>query len=315
MLRHLSVRLGHSALVLVMLSVVTFALLHVAPGGPAILMGTNISPDEAARMRANLGLDQPLHVQYAKWAIAMLQGNFGRSFTDGRPVTELVAQRLPNTLLLSCTALALAIVIGISSGVAAALLRGSVLDRLVMFLAVTGESVPVFWLAILAILLFAVQLRVLPSSGMRTLGNSGSLLDLLQHLVLPAVVLSTLPMAQLARYSRSGLIGVLGQDYVRTARAKGLPGRQVVFRHALRSALIPLVTVVGLALPVLVSGAAITETIFGWPGMGRLAVDAALRRDYPLVMGVTITVAAAIIAINLAIDVLYLYLDPRLKLR
>ncbi|MBV8716879.1 MAG: ABC transporter permease [Chloroflexi bacterium] len=314
MLRYLSVRLGHSGLVLVMLSVVTFTLLHLAPGGPAILMGTDISPDEAARMRANLGLDQPLYVQYAKWASAMLQGNFGRSFTDGRPVTELVAQRLPNTLLLSGSALMLALVFGVSGGVAAALVRGSALDRLVMLFAVIGESVPVFWLAILTILLFAVQLHVLPSSGMRTLSSNESVWDLLQHLILPSLVLSTLPMAQLARYSRSGLIGVLGQDFVRTARAKGLPERLVLFRHALRSALIPLVTVVGLALPVLVSGAAITETIFGWPGMGRLAVDAALRRDYPLVMGVTITVAAAVIVINLAIDVVYLYLDPRVKL-
>jgi peptide/nickel transport system permease protein len=315
MVRYLSVRLGHSALVLVMLSMVTFTLLHLAPGGPAILMSPDISPEEAARMRANLGLDQPLQVQYLKWAATMVQGNFGRSFTDGRPVVEMIAQRLPNTLLLSGVALALALGIGVCGGVAAALVRGSALDKLIMFVAVIGESVPVFWLGILAILLFAVQLRVLPSSGMRTLGRDASLVDLLQHLVLPALVLSTLPMAQLARYSRSGLIGVLGQDFVRTARAKGLTGYQVVSRHALRSALIPLITVVGLALPVLVSGAAITETIFGWPGMGRLAVDGALRRDYPLVMGVTTAVAATVIVINLGVDLLYLYIDPRVKLR
>jgi peptide/nickel transport system permease protein len=313
-LRYLSVRILHSVLVIVVLSVVTFTLLHLAPGGPAILMGTDISPEEAARMRANLGLDQPLQVQYFKWVSTVVRGDFGRSFTDGRPVGELIGDRLPNTLLLSGAALGLALVVGISAGIGAALLRGTLLDRLIMFTAVIGESVPIFWLAILAVLVFAVQLRVLPSSGMQTLGSDTSLTDSLRHLLLPAFVLSTLHMAHLARYSRSGLLSVLGQDYVRTARAKGLKDYRVVFGHALRNALIPLVTVVGLSLPVLVSGAAITETIFGWPGMGRLAVDAALRRDYPLVMGVTTAVAVGVILVNLVVDMLYVVIDPRVRL-
>jgi peptide/nickel transport system permease protein len=313
-LRYLSVRILHSVLVVVVLSVVTFTLLHLAPGGPAILMGTDISPEEAARMRANLGLDQPLQVQYFKWVSTVVRGDFGRSFTDGRPVGELIGDRLPNTLLLSGAALGLALLVGISAGIGAALLRGTLLDRLIMFTAVIGESVPIFWLAILTVLVFAVQLRVLPSSGMRTLGGDTSLLDELRHLLLPAFVLSTLHMAHLARYSRSGLIAVLGQDYVRTARAKGLKHYRVVLGHALRNALIPLVTVVGLSLPVLVSGAAITETIFGWPGMGRLAVDAALRCDYPLVMGVTTAVAVGVILVNLVVDMLYVVIDPRVRL-
>jgi peptide/nickel transport system permease protein len=314
MIGYLSIRISHSVLVLALLSAVTFTLLHVAPGGPAILMSQDISPEEAARMRANLGLDQPIPIQFLKWAATIVRGDFGRSYTDGRPVAELIGDRLPNTLLLSGAALTLALIVGISAGVLAALRRGSFVDRLVMFVAVIGEAVPIFWLAILTILLFAVQLRILPSSGMRTLGVEPSPGDLARHLVLPTVVLSTLHMAYFARYSRSGLIGVLGQDFVRTARAKGLRARSVVIGHALRNAFIPLVTVVGLSLPVLISGAAIAETIFGWPGMGRLAVDAALRRDYPLVMGVTITVAAGVTIVNLFVDLVYVYLDPRVRL-
>lgn len=315
MLRYLAIRVAHSGVVLVLLSIVTFTLLHLAPGGPAILMGNDISPEEAARMRANLGLDQPLYTQYLHWVSAVARGDFGRSFTDGRPVSDLVLERLPNTLELSLAALTLAMVIGITAGAAAALMRGSPPDRMIMFVAVIGESIPVFWLGILAILVFAVQLRVLPSSGMGTLGEESSAGDALRHLILPAIVLSTLPMAHFARYTRSGLLGVLHAEFVRTARAKGLRNRRVVLDHAFRNALIPLVTVVGLSFPVLVSGAAITETIFGWPGMGRLAVDAALRRDYPLVMGVTCAVAIGVIAINLVVDTLYVYLDPRVRLR
>lgn len=315
MARYLSVRMSHSVVVLLLLSVVTFTLLHLAPGGPAILASQDVSPEEAARMRTNLGLDQPIPVQYVKWAMAIGTGDFGRSYTDGRPVLELIGDRLPNTLLLSGAALLLALVLGLGAGVVAALKRGSVIDKAVMLVAVIGESVPIFWLAILAILLFAVQLRVLPSSGMRTLGEETSALDLLRHLILPAIVLSTLHMAHFARYCRSGMLGVLRQDFVRTARAKGLPRRGVLLTHALRNALIPVVTVVGLSLPVLISGAAITESIFGWPGMGRLAVDGALRRDYPLVMGVTITVAVAVTVLNFLMDLVYVYLDPRVRLR
>lgn len=315
MLRYLAIRIVHSAVVVFLLSVVTFTLLHLAPGGPAILMGNDISPEEAARMRANLGLDQPLFVQYVHWLSAVVRGDFGRSFTDGRPIVELVLDRLPNTLLLSFVALVLAVVGGIGAGTVAALVRGSLADKLIMLIAVIGESIPIFWLAILAILVCAVQLRVLPSSGMGTLGEEGSVVDSARHLVLPAIVLSTLHMAHFARYTRSGLLGILDMEFVRTARAKGLGEYRVVLDHALRNALIPLVTVVGLSLPVLVSGAAITESIFGWPGMGRLAVDAALRRDYPLVMGVTCAIAIGVIAINLMVDTLYVYLDPRVRLR
>jgi peptide/nickel transport system permease protein len=315
MARYLSVRMLHSVLVLLLLSVVTFTLLHLAPGGPSILTSQDISPDEAARMRANLGLDQPIPVQYVKWAASMARGDFGRSYTDGRPVMDVIADRLPNTLLLSSAALLLALVVGLGAGTIAALKRGSLVDKAVMFVAVIGESVPIFWLAILAILLFAVQLRVLPSSGMATLGEESSPVDLLRHLILPAIVLSTLHMAHFGRYCRSGLLEMLRQDFVRTARAKGLHRGTVILGHALRNALIPLVTVIGLSLPVLISGAAITESIFGWPGMGRLAVDGALRRDYPLVMGVTITVAVAVTVLNFLVDVLYVYLDPRVRLR
>jgi peptide/nickel transport system permease protein len=314
MARYLLLRLLHSAVVLVVLSAVTYALMHFAPGGPSVLMSPDIGAEEAARMRANLGLDAPLHMQYLSWVSTVVRADFGRSFTDARPVRELIAERLPNTLLLSGAALLVALVLGVSGGIVSALKRGTIWDRLISFLSMIGVSIPLFWLAIIAILIFAVRLRVLPSSGMSTIGADWAFDDALRHLIMPASVLSTVFIAQFARYTRAEMISVLGLDYIRTARAKGLAGRTVVLRHALRNALIPLVTVIGLAVPVLVGGAAITETIFGWPGMGRLAVDAAFRRDYPVVMGVTVLFAVVVIVANLLVDVLYCYLDPRVKL-
>lgn len=300
-------------LVLVTVSVVTFALLHFAPGGPAVLMSADLSPEDAARMRENLGLDDPFHVRYVKWISAVMRGDFGVSLMGGRPVGELIGERLPNTLVLSAAALLIAVVFGLTGGAISALKRGSIWDHLIGLLTVIGISAPLFWLAIMVILLFAVRLRVLPSSGMGPVGEEQNLGTLLRHLILPSSVLATTFMARFARFTRSGLLEVLGKDYVRTARAKGLAERTVVMRHALRNALIPVVTIIGLALPVLFGGAAIAETIFGWPGMGRLAVDAAFQRDYPVVMGVTLMISAVVIVSNLVVDILYSYLDPRVK--
>lgn len=312
--RYVAVRLGHAVIVMVILSMVTFALLLAAPGGPSIMMSPDLSPLEAARMRENLGLNDPVYVQYARWVWTMVRGDFGISYTDSRAVTELIGERLPASLLLIGVALLEALILGVTAGVIAALKRGSIFDHALSLITALGVAVPTFWLAILCILVFAVQLRVLPSSGMRTIGADGGVPDVLWHLVLPSFVVSVTFMARFARFARSGLLEVLGRDYIRTARAKGLADRVVVVQHALRNALIPLVTVVGFAMPVLVGGTAIAETIFGWPGMGRLAVDAAFRRDYPVVMGVTMAVALVVVVSNLLVDLLYVYLDPRVKL-
>jgi peptide/nickel transport system permease protein len=314
MARYIVVRLGHSLVVLFILSMVTFGLLQAAPGGPSIMMSPDMSPVEAARIRENLGLNAPIHVQYVRWIWTIVRGDFGISFIDSRKVSELIGERLPNSLLLTGVALLEALIVGVTAGAIAALKRGSIYDHGLGLLTAFGIAVPNFWLAILAVLVFAVQLKVLPSSGMQTIGGEGGLGDLLWHLVLPSLVLSTTFMARFARFTRSGLLEVLGRDYVRTARAKGLGERAVLWRHAFRNALIPLVTVVGFALPVLVGGTAITEAIFGWPGMGRLAVTAAFQRDYPVVMGVTMAVGVVVVISNLLVDLLYLYLDPRVKL-
>jgi peptide/nickel transport system permease protein len=312
--RYVMVRLGHSLVVLFILSMVTFGLLQAAPGGPSIMTSPDMSPLDAARIRENLGLNDPIYVQYVRWISASIRGDFGISFIDSRAVSDLILERLPSSLLLTATALLEAIVFGVAAGVIAALKRGSIYDHALGLLTAIGVAVPTFWLAILGVLVFAVQLRVLPTSGMRTLGGEGGFMDVAWHLLLPSFVVSVTFMARFARFTRSGVLEVLGRDYVRTARAKGLVERVVIVRHALRNALIPVVTVIGFALPVLVGGTAIAETIFGWPGMGRLAVDAAFRRDYPVVMGVTMAVAVMVVFSNLLVDLLYLYLDPRVKL-
>ena len=304
-------RLVHALLVLFVVSVLTFALVNLAPGGPAIMttMETTVEQREAHRVR--LGLDRPLHVRLGKWLLATARGDFGRSFNDGRPVMEVIGERLPATLLLGGTALAVSLAAGIPAGVLSATHRYSAYDHSVTFLSFVGVSIPAFWLAIMLILLFSVELRWLPGSGMATIGAGFSLSDRALHLILPALVLATTALPQLLRFTRSAMLEVLSQDFVRTARAKGLPRRQVLYGHAFRNSLIPVVTIVGLLIPRLVGGAVITESIFGWPGMGQLAVASAIGRDFPLVMGVTVIVALAVILTNLGVDLAYGWLDPR----
>lgn len=306
-------RLVHALLVLFVVSVLTFALVNLAPGGPAIMttMETTVEQREAHRVR--LGLDRPLHVRLGKWLAATAQGDFGRSFNDGRPVLEVIGERLPATLLLGGAALAVSLAAGIPAGVLSATHRYSAYDHSVTFLSFIGVSIPAFWLAIMLILLFSVELRWLPGSGMATIGAGFALSDRALHLILPTLVLATTALPQLLRFTRSAMLEVLSQDFVRTARAKGLPRWRVLYGHAFRNSLIPVVTVVGLLIPRLVGGAVITESIFGWPGMGQLAVSSAVGRDFPLVMGVTVIVALAVILTNLAVDLAYGWLDPRVR--
>ncbi|HBY95911.1 MAG TPA: diguanylate cyclase [Chloroflexi bacterium] len=314
MSRYILERVVHAVIVLVIISIVIFTLIHLAPGGPAALTDPNLTPEDTARIRHNLGLDQPIPIQYLRWMTRTIQGDLGRSFLDGQPVIQLILSRLPATLLLSLTALLLALIGGIPSGIISALKPYSIIDNLVSVVAFTSVSIPSFWFGIVLILIFSVKLRLLPSAGMYTVGHDFSLLDRLAHLAMPALVLALFLMAMLIRYTRTSMREVLSEPYITTARAKGLPERIVIYRHAFRTALLPVVTLVGLLVPSLIGGSAIVETIFAWPGMGRLAVDAALSRNYPVVMGITVLVSVVVVLTNLIVDLLYSYLDPRVKL-
>jgi peptide/nickel transport system permease protein len=311
--RYLVRRLLQTVVLLLVVSLVVFALVTRAPGGPAILLDRNMGPAEIEAMRALLGLDQPLHVQYVRWLAQVLRGNLGVSYQAGLPVLEIIGQMLPNTLLLSVAALALSLVVAIPAGVISAARPYSATDHALTFLALFGISVPTFWYGLMLIVLFSIALGWLPPGGMQTIGAPSSLLDLARHLVLPAVVLGTANMALFARYTRSSTLAVLREDYVRTARAKGLGEGAVIGRHALRNALLTIVTVVGVQVPRLLGGAAITETVFAWPGMGSLAVRAAFERDYPMIMGITLVISAVVAASSLLVDLLYVCIDPRIR--
>ena len=314
--RYIVSRLIQAAVVLVLVTVITFSLIHLAPGGPsAVLTDAKLPPEQIAQQRANLGLDKPVYVQFLRWANGLVHGDFGISYTDERTVASEIGQRLPNTLILAGTAFLLSLIVSIPIGIYTAQRARSIPDHIVSGISFIGLSTPVFWFGIVLIIIFSVQLHWLPASGMRTINAPNSLPDLLKHLIMPALVLAMPTTAQFSRFVRASVLETLSQDYVRTARAKGLAPSIVTYRHVLRNALMPVVTIIGLTLPVVVTGAALTETVFGWPGMGRLAVDAASTRDYPVIMGVTVLVAAAVILINLLTDLMYMAIDPRVRLR
>jgi peptide/nickel transport system permease protein len=310
--RYLLERAAQALVVLFVVSTLTFVMISLAPGGPEVMMTMESTPEQRDALRRQLGLDQPLVVRFAKWTASALRADFGRSFNDRRRVNEVIRERLPNTLLLAGAAWTLSILIGIPAGIISATRRYSIGDHIVTFFSFIGVSIPAFWFAILLILLFTVRWDWLPASGLATPGALFSLGDRLAHLILPALVLATATLPNLVRFMRSALIEEIGQDYVRTARAKGLPSRRVLSRHAVRNALIPVVTVLGVLIPRSVGGAVITETIFGWPGMGQLAVGATIGRDYPLIMGLTVVVAVVVIVSNLIVDLAYGWLDPRI---
>jgi len=297
-------------------SLILFAIMRLAPGGPeAVLIGGDLSPEVAAQVRARLGLDRPLLAQYAGWVLAAARGDLGRSFKTGDPVAALVLDRLGPTLQLTGGALALALAVAVPLGVLAAVRRNTIWDSLASSVSLFGVSFPSFWLGIMLILLFSQTLGLLPPSGLSEYGREGDLGARMRHAMLPTLTLALIQMASFMRFTRSSLLEVLQQDYVRTARAKGLPDRRVIWRHALRNALIPVVTVVGLSLPVLVGGAVLTETVFAWPGIGRLAVGAVFERDYPVIMGVNLMVSAVVIGGNLLTDLAYCVIDPRISYR
>jgi ABC-type dipeptide/oligopeptide/nickel transport system permease component len=302
--RYLLRRLLLTVPVLLGVATLVFALIHLVPGDPAqSMLGDSASPDEIARLRTSLGLDKPLVSQYRSFLGGVARGNLGTSFRFGTPVTQEIRKRLPDTALLAVSAMAVAIVFAIPLGIVAAVFRGRFLDHAAMTLALAGISMPSFWLGPLLAILFAVKLGWLPVSG------SGSVL----HLVLPAVTLGTALSAILARMTRSSVIEELRELYVLSARARGLSQARAVLRHAFRNSLIPVVTIIGLQFGAVLTGTIITETIFGWPGVGRLLIQAINTRDYPLVQGCILFIAVTYVAMNLITDLTYGLLDPRIR--
>jgi peptide/nickel transport system permease protein len=297
------------------ISIVLFAVIQAAPGGPegALLeAGRFIDPEVIESYRRRLGVDQPVPVQYVRWLGAALRGDLGISFSTTRPVVALIAERLPATIELMGAAFLLAAAAAFALGIFSAVRQYSWTDHLATGASFVGIAMPVFWLALILQLVFAVRLGWLPVAGTATVGAT-SLGDHLAHLILPAVVLSFRYIAGWSRYLRSSMIGALRTDYIRTARAKGLPERAVVGRHALRNALIPVISIMALDLAGLFSGAVITETVFAWPGIGRLFVQAMFARDYPLLMGILLLGSAMVVVFNLIADLVYGVLDPRVR--
>lgn len=307
-------RIVYALIVLFMVSVVTFSIIRLAPGGPSLLADPKLSKPEIAQIERQLGIDKPIPVQFVLWLTQILRGDLGKSFLYQTGNLETIMTRLPNTLILAGVSLLISILIAVPLGLYSAVRPYGALDQSLGVLSLISISIPVFWLGLLLIILFAVTLRILPAGGMASLGLEDSLVDRVKHLILPVFVLSTAGIAEIMRYTRSSARNVLRQDFVRTARAKGLSEGTLQRRHVLRNALIPVVTIIGLQLPRLVGGAAVTETIFSWPGMGRLGVEAALSRDYPLIMAITLFVAVAVVAFNLIVDLIYPLLDPRIGL-
>ncbi|PYN77807.1 MAG: glutathione ABC transporter permease GsiC [Candidatus Rokuibacteriota bacterium] len=314
MRRYLVRRLLLLVPVLLGVSVIIFMVLHLAPGDPAeIMLGSQATQADLARLRAELGLTEPLSVQYVRWLGLVARGDLGRSIWMKRPVLAEVLGRFKATLVLTGSALLLSTVGGLALGIASATRPNSLLDRLSAVASLFGASMPVFWLGIVLMVIFALWLGWLPASGMFSPYGGGDLRDLLLHLALPAVTLAAASVTIIARLTRSTMLETLGQDYIRTARAKGVVERAVVLRHGLKNALIPIVTVVGVQAGYLLGGAVLTETVFAWPGVGTLMVQGILARDFPLVQGCVLVVALSFVLINLGVDLLYAWLDPRIR--
>ncbi|NOV04784.1 ABC transporter permease [Paenibacillus planticolens] len=313
MSRFIVLRICQGFLTLFLVSVLTFFLINLAPGGPSAIMNFESTEQQREALTKQLGLDKPVVMRYAEWLGGVVQGDLGRSLDSQQPVSKLLSERFPNTVLLSAATLIFTLIIGIPLGVLAAVKRGSWLDRAITFMSTVGMAIPEFWLGILLIIIFAVAYHILPPSGMVTAGNVFAWGDLFKHMIMPMLTLSILMLPNIVRFTRSAMVDVIDLDFIRTARAKGLKSFRVFFKHALRNALIPIVAIIGLIIPILLGGSVVVENVFGWPGMGRLAVQAATNRDYTVVMGVTMMVGTIVIITNIVTDLLYSVLDPRIR--
>jgi peptide/nickel transport system permease protein len=298
--------------VMAIVALFVFLLLHLAPGDPAAIMaGDNATPDNIAQIRQKLGLDEPIWKQFIVWVASLAQGNLGNSMFWGDPVTTLIAQRAEPTISLAATTIAVAVIIAVFLGVVAAANAGSFIDRLVMGFAVMGFSVPVFVVGYLLIFLFAIELRWLPVQGYTPIAEG--VLPWLRNLALPSVALGLAYVALIARITRATMLDVLSEDYMRTARAKGVASRPLLLKHALKNAAVPIVTVIGIGVALLIGGVVITETVFNIPGIGRLVVDAIARRDYPIIQGVIMVFSGVYVLVNLLVDLSYTFFDPRIR--
>ena len=322
MTRYIIRRILQAIPILLILSALLFFMVRAAPGGPlaAAERNPNVTQEQIALLKKKLGLDKPLPVQYLRWMGGIFQGDLGQSIKFNRPVSEMIAERIPNTLLLVGVAFLITLLVALPVGILSARRPYSIFDYIATTLTFIGQSLPVYWLGLALILVFYVALNnpvtgapLFPSGGMYSVGKEGNLPNLIWHLVLPVTALSGEWTAWYSRFLRSSMLDVMHEDYVRTARAKGLTERVVYYKHALRNAVLPLVTLIALDLPSLFAGALFVETIFSWPGMGRLFWDAARGRDYPVLMGVVMINSVLIIAANIAADLLYGMLDPRVK--
>ncbi len=316
MLRYVVRRMIEIIPLVFLVSLICFALMYATPGGPTSMLANNplVQPDDVARIRRNFGFDQPIAAQYLHWIKrVVLHGDFGHSYVTGEPVMRMIWRRMPATLELMGAAFVLAFLLGISGGIVAALKRYTRYDSIITLVAIVGISIPVFWLGLMAMMLLTVKWHILPSAGMVSLGAPFSMIDHLRHLVMPAMVLSLLFVASWSRYMRASLTEVMQMHYIDVARAKGASKGSVVFKHAVRNAAIPVLTVIALNLPALFTGSIITETIFAWPGMGRLFYDGLLRQDYTRLMGIIFIASSLIAILNLVADTLHGILDPRIR--
>ncbi len=313
MLAYVIRRLFATLVVMAVVAFFVFSLLYLTPGDPAaVIAGDAATSEDIARIRANLGLDDPFLLRFGGWAWALLHGDLGVSIFTNLPVTHLIGQRVEPTLALTLCTLLISVLVAIPMGVVAAARAGHWLDRAVMAFSVLGFSLPVFVFAYILISVFSIELGWLPVQGYRNIGEN-NLWDWLRHLILPSVALGTVYIALIARITRASMLDVLAQDYIRTAQAKGLAPTPVLVGHALKNAAIPIMTIVGIGVALLISGAIVTETVFAIPGIGRLTVDAILRRDYPVIQGVTLLFSAIYVVINLLVDLSYMLFDPRIR--
>jgi peptide/nickel transport system permease protein len=298
--------------VMAVVALFVFSLLHLSPGDPAVIIaGDTATLDDIARIRQKLGLDQPLYVQFVTWVWGLLHGDLGISIFTNLPVSKLIAQRVEPTITLTISTLVISVLGAIPMGVLAAWKAGGWIDRLVMVFAVIGFSVPSFVLAYLLIYVFAISTDLLPVQGFVSIGNG--FWPFLSHIAMPSFALGMIFAALIARMTRASMLDVLAQDYIRTAQAKGLSNDRVLIGHALKNAAVPIVTVIGVSLALLISGVVVTETVFAIPGLGRLTVDAILRRDYPIIQGIILVFSAAYVLVNLLVDLSYTFLDPRIR--
>jgi peptide/nickel transport system permease protein len=315
MMQYIFRRIVMAIPLLIGITILSYAIIRLAPGGPtALMIDPNIKPEDKAKLEEKLGVNDPIYVGYIKWVGDLVQGDFGTSYIKrGTPVSELIWNRLPNTLLLMLSSTIIAMVVAIPFGIYSAMRPYSALDYSATVVSFVGVAIPNFWFGIMLIMYLAVKWGIFPTGGVMTIGEEFSIWDRLHHLALPAFVLAVSDTAALTRYTRSSMLDVLKQDYIRTAKSKGFKEGKVVLKHGVRNGMIPIITMFGLMLPSFIGGAAITERIFSWPGIGQLFIESAFQRDYPVIMALTVISAVLVVIGNLIADILYAICDPRIE--